>query len=197
MRYLRFFNLYLNDESKNTFFREYFRREVHVIKNLKCKFFFEMNILKAKQIIINLINKIMMIFTCRNLIIFIKIAFKSNARIRRVIHFKNQAVISFKSITQISIYMKNKSLSNDKNYCFELNQQQLTIFLKQLNNFYTHVCHGNVTEVHVKNDKNMTVKISRRTRLKTLIEYETKKCYQIDDEYHEITMISNIRNMKT
>ena len=118
-----FFDLYLNGESKNTFFREYFRREVHVVKNLKCKFFFEMNILEAKQIIINLINKIMMIFTCRNLIVFIKIAFKSNARIRRVIHFKNQAVISFKSITQISIYMKNKLLSDDRNYFFKLNQQ--------------------------------------------------------------------------
>ena len=34
-----FFDLYLNDESKNISFREYFQREVHVIKNLKCKFF--------------------------------------------------------------------------------------------------------------------------------------------------------------
>ena len=136
-----------------------------------------MNILKAKQIIINLINKMMIIFTCRDLIIFIKIAFKSNARIRRVIYFKNQIVILFKSIAQISIYMKNKLLSNDKNYFFKSNQQQLTIFLKQLNNFYTYVCHDNVTEVHVRNDKNMTIKISRQIRLKTLIEYETKKCY--------------------
>ena len=192
-----FFDLYLNDKSKNTFFREYFRREIHVIKNLKCKLFLEMNILKAKQIIINLINKIMMIFTCRDLIIFIKIAFKLNTQIRRVIHFKNQAVISFKSITQILIYMKNKSVSDDRNYFFESNQQQLTIFLKQLNDFYTHVYHDNVAEVHVKNDKNMTIKISRRIRLKTLIEYETKECYQINDEYHKIAMISNIQNMKT
>ena len=117
-----FFDLYLNDKSKNIFFRKYFRREIHVIKNLKCKFFFEMNILEAEQIIINLINKIMMIFTCRNLIVFIKIAFKSNVQICRVIHFKNQTVISFKSIAQISIYMKNKSLSNNKNYFFESNQ---------------------------------------------------------------------------
>ena len=68
--------------------------------------------------------------------------------------------------------------------------------MRHLNDFYTHVCHDNVAEVHVKNDKNMTVKISRRTRLKTLIEYEAKECYQIDDEYHEMTMISNIQDMK-
>ena len=66
----------------------------------------------------------------QNLIIFIKIALKSNAQIRRVIYFKNQIVIFFKSIAQISIYMKNKLLSDDKNYFFESNQQQLTIFLK-------------------------------------------------------------------
>ena len=191
-----FLNLYLNGESKSTSSREYFRREVHVIKDFRCKFFFEMNILKAKQIIINLINKIMIIFTCKDLVVSIKIALKSNARIRRVIHFKNQTVIFFKSMTQISIYMKSKSLSNDRNYFFESNQQQLTAFLKQLNDFYIHVCHDNVTGVHVRNDKNMTVKISRRARLRTLTEYETEECYQIDDEYHEVAMISNIQNMK-
>ena len=191
-----FLNLYLNDESKSTFSREYFRREVHVIKNLKCKLLLEMNILEAEQVIINLTNKIMIIPTCKNLIMFIKIAPKPNARIRRVIHFKNQAVIFFKSVTQISTYMKNKSLSNDKNYFFESNQQQLTTSLKQLNDFYIHVCHDNVAEVHVRNDKNMTIKISRRARLRTLIEYEAKKCYQIDDEYHEVAMVSNIQNMK-
>ena len=191
-----FFALYLNDESKNVSVREYFRREIHVIKNLKCKLFFEINILKAKQIIINLINKIMIIFTCKNLIMFIKIAFKSNARIRRVIHFKNQTMIFFKSMTQISIYMKNKSLSDDKNYFFESNQQQLTTFLKQLSDFYTHVCHDNVTEIHVKNDKNMTIRISRRTRLKILIEYKIENCYQIDDVYHEMTTINNIKKIK-
>ena len=191
-----FLNLYLNDESKSIPSREYFRREVHVIKNLRCKFFLKINILKAEQITINLINKIMVIFTCKNLIVLIKIALKPNARICRVIHFKNQIVIFFKSMTQVPTYMKNKSLSDDKNYFFESNQQQLTTSLKQLNGFYIHVCHDNVAEVHVRNDKNMTIKISRRARLRTLIEYEAKKCYQIDDEYHEVAMVSNIQNMK-
>ena len=99
-------------------------------------------------------------------------------------------------MTQISIYMKNKLLSNDRNYFFESNQQQLTIFLKQLNDFYTHVCHGNVAEVHVKNDKNMTVKISRRARLKILIEYEIQDCYQINNVYYEMTMMNNIKEVE-
>ena len=99
-------------------------------------------------------------------------------------------------MTQISIYMKNKSLSDDRNYFFESNQQQLTIFLKQLNDFYTHVCHDNVTEVHVKNDKNMTVRISRRTRLKILTKYEIENCYQIDNIYYEMTMMNNIKKIK-
>ena len=40
-----------------------------------------------------------LIFTCKDLIVFIKIAFKLNAQICRVIHFKNQNVIFFKSVT--------------------------------------------------------------------------------------------------
>ena len=69
----------------------------------------------------------------------------------------------------------------------------MTIFLKQLNDFYTHVCYDNVTEIYVKNDKNITIRISRRARLKILIKYEVEDCYQIDDIYHEMTMINNIK----
>ena len=69
--------------------------------------------------------------------------------------------------------------------------------MKKINDFYTYVCHDNVTEIHVKNDKNMTIKISRQIRLKTLIKYETKKYYQIDDKYHKLTMINNVKKMQT
>ena len=188
--------LYLDGESKGVPARGYFRREVHVIKNLKCKLLLEMDILEAEQVTINLTNKTMVIPTCKDLVVPIRIAPKPNARIRRVVHSKDQAVIPPKSVAQVPTYMKSKPLPDDRDYLFEPNQQQLTASLRQLGGFYTHVCHGNVAGVHVRNDKNMTVRIPRRARLGTLTEYETKGCYQVDDEYHEVAVVSNIQDME-
>ena len=167
-------NLYLNEVFRDSPTREYFRKKIHIVNDLKCKIFLNMNILKAKQMIFNMKNKTMILFTCKNLIVFIRITSKSNARIRRMIHFKNQTVISAKAIAQMFIYFKRKRLSDDKNYFFESDQKQLTIVLSELNDFYVHVCERNLICVQIKNDRDVAVKISRKIRLDTLTKYEKK-----------------------
>ena len=81
-------NIFLNDTFQIISTREQLHKEFHVIKNFKCKIFLKMNILDAKQMNIDLINKIMIISICKNLMILIKIIFKSNARIKRIVHSK-------------------------------------------------------------------------------------------------------------
>ena len=169
-----FLNLYLNEVFKNSSAREYFRREIHIVNNLKCKIFLNMNILETKQVTFNMKNKIMILFTCKNLIVFIRITSKSNARIRRVIYFKDQTVISVKAIAQMLIYFKEKRFSDDRNYFFESDQKQLTIVLNELNDFYVYVCEENLICVQIKNNRNVAVKISRKIRLDTLTKYEKK-----------------------
>ena len=90
-----------------------------------------MDIFESKRITLNMIDKSMIVFICKNLIVFIRIILKPNARIRRVMHFKNQTLISVKSMTQVFIYFKKKRFFDDKNYLFESNQKQLTAALKK------------------------------------------------------------------
>ena len=106
-----FLNLYLNEIFRNSLVRKYFRKKMHIVNDLKCKIFLKINILKTKQMNFNMKNKIIIIFTCKNFIVFIRIASKPNARIWRVIHFKNQTVISIKTIAQMFIYLKKNVFS--------------------------------------------------------------------------------------
>ena len=102
-------DIYFDGISEKTSARNHIRKKFHLIKKLKCKVFLNMSILAVEQITINIIEKMMIIFTCKNLVVFIKIVPKPNARIRRIVHFKNQTLISTKTIIRIFTYMKKKN----------------------------------------------------------------------------------------
>ena len=109
-----FSNLYLNKIFKNSSTREYFRKKIHIVNDLKCKIFLNMNILKTKQMTFNIKNKIIIFFTCKDLVVFIRIISKSNVRIWRMMHFKNQTIISIKTVMQMFIYFKKNDFLTTK-----------------------------------------------------------------------------------
>ena len=79
-------NVFLNGTSQIVLIRKQLHKKFHVMRNFKCKIFLQMNILNAEQMSINLINKIITISICKNLIMSIRIIFKSNVRIKKVVH---------------------------------------------------------------------------------------------------------------
>ena len=168
-------NVYLNETIKKTkFVRKQLTKEFHIVKDLKCKILIEMNILKTKQINIDMINKIMMIFTCKNLIVDIRIALKFNARIKRIIHFKNQNH-NFVQIDHQGIHIsEKKKLSENRDYLFESNASELTVALGKTDDFYIHVCDCNIFVIQIKNDQPISIIFNRRVRLRTLTEYKKK-----------------------
>lgn len=145
------------------------------MNELKCKILIKLNIMTSKKLTINLIDKFFVILICENLIVFIRINFKSNSRIRRVIHSKKLIEISSNSIINIFTYLRDKKLQSNRNFLFEFNNNILTKSLRNLDEFFTHVCDCNLTFVHVRNALINSVIISSRTRLDTLIEYEKKE----------------------
>jgi hypothetical protein len=178
-------DLYLDDIFEKKKRRNHLCKKFHVVDDLRCKILIDMNILSSKQMRIDLISKSLFISTCRNLEIFIKIALKSNARIKRVVHSKDITIISSNSIVSVSIYLKNKKLLSNRDFLFELDHEALENTLDDMRELYTHVCDCNLIFVHVKNELSTAMKISLRTRLRILIEYEKKDCFQIDVSYHE------------
>ena len=189
-------DLYLDGVSRGSPARGYFRREVHIVNDLKCKVLLGMDILGAEQVTLNMKDKTMVLPTCKDLVVPIRIAPKPNARIRRVVHSKDQTVIPAKAVAQVPTYLKGKRLPDDRDYLFEPDQEQLAAALGELGGFYAHVCGGNLACVQVKNDRDVAVKIPRRARLGTLTEYEEEGCYQLDGAYHDVAVVTSVKQMK-
>jgi hypothetical protein len=170
-------DLYLNDLVNETKTRNHIKRKFHLVDELKCKLLMSLNIMMSKEMIINLTNKSLIISTCENLMISIRINLKSNSRIRRIIHSKKSIKISSNSIINIFTYLRKKKLSFNRDFLFEFNNEILTNFLKDFDEFYTYVCDCNIAFVHVKKAQISSIMISSKTRLNILIEYEKKKCF--------------------
>jgi hypothetical protein len=184
-------NLYLLDIIDDKKIQEHIHKEFHLINELKCKIFMKLNIMTSKKMIINLTNKSFVIFICENLVTFIKINLKSNSRIRRIIHNKKLIKISSNSIVNIFTYLRDKKLSFNKDFFFDLNNDIFTKSSSDFDEFYTHVCDCNLTFVHVKNALINSMMISSKTRLKILIEYEKKECFQVKFELHKWVVVFN------
>jgi hypothetical protein len=178
-------DLYLDELSNDKKIRDHIRREFDDVNDLKCKLFMRFNIMISEEMIINLKNKSLIIFICENMTILIRINLKSNSRIKRIVHSKKSVIIFSNSVMSVSIYLREKKLSFNKNFLFESNHDVLTISLDDMSDLYTHVCDCNLIFVHVRNDLFKSVIISLRTRLELLIEYEEKECFQIESDLHE------------
>jgi hypothetical protein len=145
----------------------------------------------SEKMIINLTNKSLIVSTCENLTISIRVNSKLNSRIKRIVHNKKFVTISLNSIMSISIYLRSKKLSSNKDFLFESNHNALTQSFEKMSELYMHVCDCNIVFVHVRNELLESVIVSSKTRLSILIEYEKEECFQIDSNFHEWTIILN------
>ena len=186
-------DIFLDGSSQTAPARGHIHREFHVVKNLKCKILLGMDILGAEQMNIDLANKVMVIPTCKDLVVSIRIAPKPNARIRRVVHSKEEITIPAKSVAKVPTYLKGKKLPDNRDYLFEPNQAELTAAFGRVGGFYTHICDCNISFVQVKNDLPIPVALPKRARLGTLTEYEEEGCYQVEAEYHEAAIVINVK----
>ena len=94
----------------------YLRRELHIIDNLRIKIFIKNNIIKFKEIVIDIINKKIRI---NNYNITINIITRSRGEfIRRKIYIKVSIFVS--SHSEIILLIKKINLSNDRDFLFKL-----------------------------------------------------------------------------
>ncbi len=175
-------DLYLDELINESKTRDHVRREFHLVDELKCKLLMNLNIMTSEKMTINLADKSLIVFTCE---ILVRINSKSNSRIRRIVHSKEFVTVSSNFVTSISIYLRKKKLSVNRDFLFESNHDTLTASLNELEDFYTHVCDCNLAFVQIRNDLFKSMMISFRTRLELLTKYEKEECFQIDSEYHE------------
>jgi len=86
----------------------YIRYEVHLINNLKTKFLININILKLKQVIIDILNQKLRFEFCKRISIFCEIKIQNNVRICRTIRITKKNYYFARLIAKIVVILKKK-----------------------------------------------------------------------------------------
>jgi len=95
------------------------RYEVHLINNFKAKFLISMNILKSKQVIIDISNRKLRFKFCKKNLILCEIKARDNVRIRRIVRTTKKKIILAKSIAKIAIILKEKNELFKRDFLFK------------------------------------------------------------------------------
>ena len=151
----------------------YLRRELYIVNNLRVKMLIKNNIIKSKEIIINVVNKKARIDSYSTII---NITTRSRGEfVRRKVYIKLSIFVPPHSEIMLSI--KEIKLSNDRNFLFKpavVVQTNLIIFAYLIN--YT------ITGILIRNESNISIQISRKLRLKNILEMDYENYFQINIE---------------
>jgi hypothetical protein len=170
------FSIYLS--SKNDFIKLIeIHRELHLIESLKANMLINNDILELEDIIINVQKKNVIIRSCENLTIEMKIHQRESFMQRNVIN-QFATVISSESYVKISYKMKN--LLIDRDFLFE-SCSKISVFI------YAHVIDARTTKVIVRNESTKSMKISRNFRLRVAQKIQYDDCFYASQK-HQLTL---------
>lgn len=177
-----FIDLYLPGILINKSVVTHLTRDIHVVDDLRVKLLLGMNIMSSKRISTNVTKRLVTVDSCRDLLVKLSIIFKTDDRTRRVIHSKARVIIESHALLQISIRVT--ILSSDRDFSFESEYNDNTKDLQRHDAIYAHIVDCNMLFVHVRNDEDNSLIISRHTRLRTITEIEDESCYSANSEDH-------------
>ena len=164
----------------------HFRREVHVVNDLKIKILIDMNIIELKIIDVLMNNNILHVENC-DVIVFIIIKFKNNdERINRIIRVITIVIISFHFTIAIIVKFRDKSMSIDRNYFFHFISN---VKFKSNDEFFVHIVDVNVDAVQIRNVTNKSCIISRNVKINKLHDFEKKNCYVVDSKNRHLAAV--------
>ena len=105
---------------------------MHLINDLKINMLINNDILDSEKFIIDLEKEKTYIDSC-DIIVFIKIQRRSNDFVQRSIHIKTTIIISSRSKMIVNIHYLINIISRNKDFLFELNELNLTIYTYSMN----------------------------------------------------------------
>ena len=179
---------YIRDKTViDKFATVHFRREVHVVNDLKIRIFIDMNIIESKIIDVLINNNILHVENC-DVIAFIIIKFKNNnERINRIIRVITIVIISFHFTIAIIVKFRDKLMSIDRNYFFHFISN---VKLKSNDEFFVHIVDVNVDVVQIRNVTNKSCIIFRNVKIDKFHDFEKENCYVVDSKNRHLAAIT-------
>jgi hypothetical protein len=166
------FSIYLSSKNDSIKMIE-IHKKMHFVKKLKINMLFENDILRLKEIIINVQKKKTIIHNCQNLIIDVKFH-QRELFVRRNVVNQFAIIISSESYAKISYKMKN--LFIDRDFLFE-SFSEISVSI------YAHVINARTTEIIVRNEFTKFMKTSRNFKLKVAQEIQYDDCFYASQKY--------------
>ena len=151
--------------------RTCFRKEVHIVNDLKINMLIDNDVMKLKNINVSSSKRIAYIENCK---IIISVKIKSfEISVIKSIHLRKTTIISFHS--KILMKIHHLTVFDFRNFFFEFNEiDSLIAYIYLMNAF--------INEILFWNEFNRFIKVSRNYRLRKLIELKYINAYYINDE---------------
>jgi hypothetical protein len=146
---------------------------MHLVDNLKINVLIEVDVMSSKQMIIDCDKKLLMISTCNDFETDVCISRKSQIT-NRVVRAIVKTMISSESIVTISIRIRERNLSENRDYSFFLKSQRQ---LSSENEFFNHVMRLKMIEMQVRNIAKISCVILKNFEIDSLHDYKKKETY--------------------
>jgi hypothetical protein len=144
------------------------------------------DILKSKEIIIDVQEKKTIIRNCQNLIIDVKIHQRESFVRRNVV---NQFATVVSSESYVKILYKIKNLFSNRDFLFE-SSSEVSIFI------YAHVIDARTIDVIVRNESTKSMKISKNFKLEVTQKIQYEDCFYASQK-HQLTLQTSKKNSMT
>ena len=107
--------------------------KVYLINNFKIKFLINIDILKSKQVVIDILNRKLRFEFYKEVAIFCEIKIKNNIRIRQIVCTTKKKIIFARLIAKIVVTLKEKSKLFKYNFLFEFIIFKIYIYFVNIN----------------------------------------------------------------
>ena len=167
--YVIVFMIFTEKNDKKNDVRVMFRREAHIINNLKINIFMKNEIMNFEKIFVDFEKSIARINSC-SVIVFIEI------RIFNKIVFKSiylRKTITIFARSKVSILMHHFNVSNNRDFLFKFDEIFYLIV-------YVHMIDIIINVVILRNDFDKSIQISRNHRFNQFFELNFSNAFKID-----------------
>ena len=154
--------------------RTCFRRETHVVDDLKINMLIENNVIDVENFTINFQRKIVYVKECK-ITIFIEIKFLKTFVVHRSIHLKKTIIVFSHVELAIFIYLLSNNFSHFRNFLFESKNVHHLLMYAYLIDVFIEI-------VIIRNDNDRSIQISRNIRLSKIFELKYSNVFLISFE---------------
>lgn len=152
-----------------------FSMKIHIVNDLKTNILINMNVMRFQKMKLDAKNNTLIIDACKDFVVFIDIVTKLVSNIKRIVRSRKKMTISTHFIVLIPI-IYYEDLSNDRDMLFE---SQCLIELSIDDEIMTYIVDSSLSKILVRNTNNISIQLSRRERLDTIVNYNQDECYII------------------